>query len=219
MLELVHNDPRGWLLHFLKAYAVPRQAVAGTGHVYVLAITGAVTYVKIGSTRQPRSRLEALRAEAHRQGGVITNAWLSPAHPTYRGTEAHALENCRLISPSSSSRSEYFPALNFVAARREVLKAFLGLARTPRNSTTTQAAGTYQWMPAHISRRQRPGPFDERQQARDFFRRGSSRSRFRRRNVVPSRPQNVPITLSQAFGLGSLLEPSAPVIQLVPRTQ
>ncbi|MFD0196975.1 hypothetical protein ACWHAN_26105 [Streptomyces albidoflavus] len=217
MLELVHNDPRSWLLHFLKAHQVPRQALEGTGHVYVLAITGAVTYVKIGSTGQPRSRLEALRTEAHRQGGAITHAWLSPAHPTYRGTETHALQNCRAISPSRNPRSEYFPALDFSTARREAIKAFLGIQNTPQVSTTTPAAGTYQQIPAHIQRRQSPGPFDERHQARNFFRRGSSRSRFRRRNVIPPSPGNVPTTLSEAFGLGSLLQPSAPVIHLFAR--
>ncbi|MBM7167568.1 hypothetical protein JQK87_03900 [Streptomyces sp. G44] len=215
MLELVHNDPRGWLLQFFKAHQVPRQALAGTGHVYVLAITGAVSYVKIGSTAQPRSRLEVLRTEAHRQGGSVTRAWLSPAHPTYRGTEAHALRNCREISPSISPRSEYFPDLDFTTARREAVKAFLGIRDTPRVSTTTWAAGQYQPIPGHVWHRLSPSVWDEYWRELKFFRQGSHRSRFRRRNNTPSRPGHVPESLLDAFS--ALFEPSAPVIHLFSR--
>ncbi|MFJ4569814.1 hypothetical protein ACIP4U_40580 [Streptomyces caelestis] len=215
MLELVHNDPRSWLLHFFKTHQVPRQALEGNGHVYVLAITGTVTYVKIGSTGQPRSRLEALRTEAHRQGGAVTRAWLSPAHPTYRGTEAHALRNCREISPSTSPRSEYFPDLDFATARRETVKAFLGIRDTSQVSTTTSAAGQYQPIPAHVSRRMSPSAWDECWRELEFFRRGSHRSRFRRRNITPSRPSHVSESLSDAFS--ALFQPSARVIHLSAR--
>jgi hypothetical protein len=215
MLELVHNDPRSWLLHFFKAHQVPRQALEGTGHVYVLAITGAVTYVKIGSTGQPRSRLESLRTEAHRQGGAVTRAWLSPAHPTYRNTEALALRNCREISPSTSPRSEYFPGLDFTTARRETVKAFLGIRDTPLVSTTTSAAGQYQPIPGHVWSRVSPSVWDERRRERVFFRQGSQRSRFRRRNHTPSRPSHVPESLLNAFS--TVFEPSAPVIDLFSR--
>jgi hypothetical protein len=212
VLELVHNDPRSWLLHFFKAHQVPRQALDGMGHVYVLAITGAVTYVKIGSTGQPRARLESLRTEAHRQGGTVTRAWLSPAHPSYRGTEAHALAHCRAISPSSSPRSEYFPDLDFATARREAVKAFLGVRDTPRVSTTTPAAGQYQPMPEHVLRRLSPTVWDKYWREFDFFRQGSRRSRFRRRYNVPARPSHGPESLSDAFS--ALFHPSAPVIHL-----
>ncbi|WP_125491270.1 GIY-YIG nuclease family protein [Streptomyces sp. WAC 04229] len=212
MLELVHNDPRSWLLHFFKAQQVPRQALEGTGHVYVLAITGGVTYVKIGSTGQPRSRLEALRTEAHRQGGAVTRAWLSPAHPNYRATEAYALTSCRAISPSSSPRSEYFPDLDFATARREAVKASLGIRDTPRVSTTTSAAGQYQPMPGHVLRRLSPSAWDEYWREFELFRQGSRRSRFRWRNSAPARPSHVPESLSHAFG--ALFQPSAPVIHL-----
>lgn len=219
MLELVHNDPRSWLLHFFKAHKVPRQALEGTGHVYVLAITGAVTYIKIGSTGQPRSRLEALRTEAHRLGGAVTRAWLSPAHPTYRSTEAHALKSCRELSPSSSPRSEYFPTLEFVTARREAVKALLGIRDAPCVSTTTPAAGQYQPIPGHISSRLSPSAWDEHWLELEFFRQGSRRSRFRRRNDARPRPDRLPTSLSEAFGLGSLLQPAAPVIHLSARTR
>ncbi|MFE8965149.1 hypothetical protein [Streptomyces iakyrus] len=212
MLELVHNDPRSWLLHFFRAHQVPRQALEGTGHVYVLAITGAVRYVKIGSTGQPRARLEALRAEAHRQGGAVTRAWLSPAHPNYRGTEACALTNCRTISPSSSPRSEYFPHLDFATAQREAVKAFLGIRDTPRVSTTTPAAGQHQPMPGHVLRRLSPSAWDYRRRELELFRQGSRRSRFRRRNSTPERPSHVPESLVDAFS--ALFQPSAPVIHL-----
>ncbi|MFK0114145.1 hypothetical protein [Streptomyces sp. NPDC091217] len=212
MVELVHNDPRSWLLHFFKAHQVPRQALDGTGHIYVLAITGAVSYIKIGSTAQPRSRLEALRTEAHHQGGAVTRAWLSPAHPTYRGTEAHALRNCRDISPSTTPRSEYFPDLEFATARREAVKAFLGVRDTPRVSTTTSAAGLYQPIPVHVWSRLSPSVWDEFGRQMDFFSQGSYRSRFRRRNSAPSRPSHVPEALVDAFSMA--FEPSAPVIPL-----
>ncbi|WP_369169157.1 hypothetical protein AB5J49_15145 [Streptomyces sp. R28] len=215
MVELVHNDPRSWLLHFFKAHQVPRQALEGTGHVYVLAITGAVSYVKIGSTAQPRSRLEALRTEAHRQGGAVTRPWLSPAHPTYRGTEAHALRNCRSISPPATPRSEYFPDLEFATARREAVKAFLGVRDTPRVSTTTSAAGLYQPIPGHVWSRLSPSVWDEWGRQMDFFRQGSYRSRFRRRNSTPSRPSHVPESLLDAFS--TVFQPSAPVIHLFSR--
>ncbi|WP_405533904.1 hypothetical protein OG787_00325 [Streptomyces sp. NBC_00075] len=116
----------------------------------MLAITGGAAYVKIGSTTQPRSRLEALRTEAHRQGGAVTRAWLSPAHPAYKDTGAHALRNCRAIAPSTTARSEYFPDLDFTAARRETVKAFLGVHDTPQYSTTTPAAGLHQPIPGHV---------------------------------------------------------------------
>ncbi|MGW3466305.1 hypothetical protein ACWDE9_45245, partial [Streptomyces olivaceoviridis] len=66
MLNLVHSDPRNWLLLYFRKSSVPDRAPAGTGYIYVLAITGAVSYVKVGCTAQPRSRLAALRTEAHR---------------------------------------------------------------------------------------------------------------------------------------------------------
>lgn len=214
MVELVHNDPRGWLLHFFKAHQVPRQALEGTGHVYVLAITGAVSYIKIGSTSRPRSRLEALRTEAHRQAGSVTRAWLSPAHPAYKGTEAHVLSSCRKISPSATPRSEYFPDLDFATALRETVKAFLGVRDTPRVSTTTSAAGLYQPIPDHVWRRMSPSAWDESGRQLDFFRQGSHRSRFRRRNSTPC-PSHVPESPLDAFS--ALLQPSAPVIHLVSR--
>jgi hypothetical protein len=216
MLELVHNDPRSWLLHFFKAHQVPRHAPDGTGHVYALAITGTVSYVKIGATTQPRSRLDALRTEAHRQGGAVTRAWLSPAHPTYRSTEAHALRNCRTISPSTGPRSEYFPDLGFTAARRETVKAFLGIRDTLNVSTTTPAAGLYQPILGHVLSRLSPDGWDEEYgRQRDFFRQGSYRSRFRRRNSAPPRPRHVPEWPLDAFG--ALFQPSAPVIHLFSR--
>lgn len=215
MLELVHDDPRAWLLRFFKTHQVPMQAQPGTGHVYVLAITGAVSYVKVGSTARPRPRLEALRTEAHRYGGAVTRAWLSPAHPTYKATESQALESCRTISSSSTPRSEYFPGLDFATARREVVRAFLGFGKTPWVSTTTPAAGSYQPLPGHVRRRLSPSMWDDVGRLRDFFAQGSCRSRFRRRNITPSRPNHVPESLLEAFS--SLFEPSAPVIPLSSR--
>lgn len=216
MFELVHNDPRGWLLNFFKAHQMPPRAPAGTGYVYVLAITGAVSYVKVGSTAQPRGRLEALRSEAHRLGGAVTRAWLSPAHPTYKATEAQALTKCRTISPSSSPRSEYFPGLGFVAARQEAMKAVMGFRDCPQVTTTTAAAGMHQPMPTHVERRMAPDVWDLWRQERRPFRQGSARSRFRRRNSAHARPDHVPESLlTSAFA--SLFQPSAQVIPLVRR--
>ncbi|MGK5548473.1 hypothetical protein ACSNOH_27640 [Streptomyces sp. URMC 127] len=216
MLELVHNDPRGWLLHFFKAHQVPPRAPSGTGYVYVLAITGAVSYIKVGSTAQPRARLEALRTEAHRLGGAVTQAWLSPAHPNYKTTEAQALTKCRTISPSTSPRSEYFPELDFAAARREATKAVLGVRDAPQTTTTTTAAGMYQSIPGYVRRRMAPDIWDLYGRERRFFRQGSARTRFRRRNSTPACPDHVPESLlTSAFA--SLFQPSAPVIPLARR--
>ncbi|MCZ1000731.1 hypothetical protein O1M63_26175 [Streptomyces mirabilis] len=214
MLELVHNDPRSWLPHFFEAHQVPRRALEGTGHAYVLAITGGAAYVKIGSTTQPRSRLEALRTEAHRQGGAVTRAWLSPAHPAYKGTEAHALRNCRAIAPSTTPRGEYFPDLDFTTARRETVKAFLGVRDTPQYSTTTPAAGLYQPIPGHVWSRLLPSVWDEYGRQLDYFRQGSQRSRFRRRHDVPA-PRTRPARVSgPESAFAEIALPSAPVVDL-----
>lgn len=149
-LDLVYDDPRGWLQNYIKKRPVPNRAAKGTGFIYVLAITGAVSYVKVGSTAGPRARFAALRSEAHRFGSTVTRAWLSPAHPEYQTSESRALASCRALSPSSTPRSEYFPELDFVSARREAVKAVLGIRDQPRVSTATRAAGLHEPFPVAV---------------------------------------------------------------------
>lgn len=218
MLNLVHSDPRNWLLLYFRKNSVPDQAPAGTGYIYVLAITGAVSYVKVGCTVQPRSRLAALRTEAHRLGGTVTRAWLSPAHPTYQSSEAQVLEACRALSPSSTPRSEYFPDLDFVPARREAVRAVLGFRDAALPTTTTRAAGIYEPLPSFVHRRQQPlDAWDIHFKTRKYFAQGSQLTRFvRRHHAIPpvDRPERAP-DLVQAFAEFAL--PLAPVIELMPR--
>jgi hypothetical protein len=125
-----------------------------------LAITGAVSYVKVGSTAGPRARFEALRSEAHRVGSTVTRAWLSPAHPGYQTSESRTLAACRAPSPSSTPRSEYFHELNFGSARCEAAKAVLGIRDQPRVSTKTLAAGLHEPVSAAVQRRLAPSIYD-----------------------------------------------------------
>jgi hypothetical protein len=99
MLHLVYDDPHGWLRHYIKRRPVPNRAAKGTGFIYVLAITGPVSYVKVGSTAGPRARFEALRSEAHRVGSTVTRAWLSPAHPQYQANAGAALARAEAAEP------------------------------------------------------------------------------------------------------------------------
>ncbi|WP_432199110.1 hypothetical protein [Streptomyces sp. bgisy027] len=217
MFELVHNDPRGWLRHYLKRNPVPEQAPEATGFVYVLAITGTTSYVKVGSTTRPRARFEALRTEAHHAGAAVTQAWLSPAHPTYQSSEAHALKACRAISASSTPRSEYFPSLDFTTARRETIRAVLGFRNTPRVSTTTQAAGLHEPIPLHVDLRLAPSAWEIDLRQREYFAQGSARTRFRRRNAESSARCHPGPGSDFDRALREFARPSAPVIDLSSR--
>ena len=99
MLKLVHNTPRTWLRNYLDKTPVPAGAPKGTGYVYVLAVTGPTSYVKVGATTQPRTRFESLGSDAQRLGSAVSQAWLSPAHPSHHSTEAQALRACRAKPP------------------------------------------------------------------------------------------------------------------------
>jgi hypothetical protein len=59
MLHLAYDDPRVWLRHYVKKHQVPNRALWGTGFIYVLAITGTVSYVKVGSTAGATSPLRS----------------------------------------------------------------------------------------------------------------------------------------------------------------
>lgn len=216
MLHLVYDDPRGWLRHYIKKRSVPDRAVKGTGFVYVLAITGAVSYVKVGSTAGPRARFEALRSEAHRVGSIVSRAWLSPAHPDYQTSESRTLAACRALSPSSTPRSEYFPELDFVTARREAVKAVLGVRDQPRVSVTTPAAGLYEPIPSALHRRLAPSVYDVHRRRQAYFAQGSRRSCFRRRNAI--RPK---LSGTDPFRktIEELVQPRAAVIDLSSRRQ
>lgn len=220
MLNLVHSDPRSWLLLYLRKNPVPDQAPAGTGYIYVLAITGAASYIKVGCTTQPNSRFTALRTEAHRVGGTVTQAWLSPAHPTYQSSEAHALKACRALSPSSTPRSEYFPDLDFASARREAVRAVLGFRDSARVSTTTRAAGAHEPLPVFVQRCQEPpSPWDPHRKTRQHFAQGSQRTRFRRRHDTSRTPDLHEQLSNPLRAFAELALPSAPVIDLVSRQQ
>ncbi|MDX3696912.1 hypothetical protein PV726_43060 [Streptomyces europaeiscabiei] len=216
MLNLVYEDPRGWLRHYIKKRSVPNRAMKGTGFVYVLAITGAVSYVKVGSTAGPRARFEALRSEAHRLGSTVSRAWLSPAHPDYQTSEARTLAACRALSPSSTPRSEYFPELAFVTARREAVKAVLGVRDQPRVSVTTLAAGLHEPVPSAVQRRLAPSVYDIHRQRQAYFAQGSRRSRFRQRNASPPEQSGMSPFLK---ALKELAQPRAAVIDLSSRRQ
>ncbi|MFJ4790808.1 hypothetical protein [Streptomyces sp. NPDC088794] len=214
MLHLVYDDPRGWLQNYIKKRPVPNRATQGTGFIYVLAITGAVSYVKVGSTAGPRARFEALRGEAHRFGSTVTRAWLSPAHPEYQTSEARALAACRLLSASSTPRSEYFPELDFVSARREAVKAVLGIREQPRVSTTTRAAGLHEPFPSAVRRRLAPSLYDIHRWRKDYFAQGSRRYRFQRRHTSPSQRSQADQFRKT---LEELVRPRAAVIDLSSR--
>ncbi|WP_329529586.1 hypothetical protein [Streptomyces sp. NBC_01462] len=209
-MHLAYSDPQGWLRHYIKRNQVPEKAVGKTGYVYALAVHGPVSYVKVGSTAGPRARFEALRSEAHRFGSTVIQAWLSPAHPDYKITEAWTLAACRAISPSATPRSEYFPELDFASARREGVKAVLGIRDHPRVSTTTRAAGLHEPMPVAVQCRLAPNTFDIDFQRRNYFAQGSRRSRFRRRNVPAQ------VFSADAFRrtIEELVQPRAAVIDL-----
>ncbi|MFG2556986.1 hypothetical protein ACGFWF_44770 [Streptomyces sp. NPDC048581] len=216
MLHLVYEDPRGWLRHYIKKRSVPDRAWKGTGFVYVLAITGAVSYVKVGSTAGPRARFEALRSEAHRVGSTVSRAWLSPAHPDYQTSESHILAACRALSPSSTPRGEYFPELDFVTARREAVKAVLGVRDQPRVSVTTLAAGLHERVSSAVQRRLAPSVYDIHRRRQAYFAQGSRRSRFRQRKASPpERPGTNPFRKA----LEELAQPRAAVIDLSSRRQ
>ncbi|GHE51639.1 hypothetical protein GCM10017771_73930 [Streptomyces capitiformicae] len=211
MLDLVYDDPRGWLRHYMKKHTVPGRAPFGTGFIYVLAITGAVSYVKIGATAGPRARFEALRSEAHRVGSTVTRAWLSPAHPDYQTSESRVLDACRALSPSSTPRSEYFPELDFVSARREAVKAVLGVRDQPQVSVTTLAAGVHEPVPSAVQRRLAPSVYDIHRRRQLYFAQGSRRSRFRQRNAgPPERSSTDPFRKT----IEELVQPRAAVIDL-----
>lgn len=214
MLDLVYDDPRGWLQNYIKKRPVPNRAAKGTGFIYVLAITGAVFYVKVGSTAGPRARFTALRSEAHRFGSTVTQAWLSPAHPEYQTSESQALESCRALSPSSTPRSEYFPELDFVSARREAVKAVLGIRDQPRVSTATCAAGLHEPVPLAVRRRLAPSTYDIHRWRQEYFAQGSQRYRFQRRHTSSSeRSPADPFRKA----LEELVRPRAAVIHLSSR--
>jgi hypothetical protein len=215
MLHLAYDDPRGWLRHYIKKHQVPNRALRGTGFIYVLAITGTASYVKVGSTAGPRARFEALRSEAHRFGSTVTRAWLSPAHPGYQTSEARTLAACRALSPSSTPRSEYFPELDFVSARREAVKAVLGIRDEPRVSTTTLAAGLHEPVPAAVQRRLAPTIYDIHSRRKYYFAQGSRRSRFQQRNASQERPSTDPFRKA----IEELVQPSAAVVDLTARRQ
>ncbi|MGA5363904.1 hypothetical protein [Streptomyces purpurascens] len=216
MLNLIQGNPRGWLLLYMRRNHVPSQAPTGTGYIYVLAITGATAYVKVGCTAQPNSRFVALRTEAHRVGGTVTQAWLSPAHPTYKSSEAETLSACRAMSPSSTPRSEYFPDLDFAVARRAAVRAVLGFRDSARVSTMTQAAGIHEPLPSFVHRSQQPSsPWDPHGQLRQYFAQGSQRTRFLRRHDAPIIPAHRASDPLSAFV--ELSGPRARVIDLVSR--
>lgn len=216
MLHLVYDDPRGWLRHYMKKHTVPARAPAGTGFIYVLAITGAVSYVKVGSTTGPRARFEALRSEAHRVGSTVSRAWLSPAHPEFQTSESRTLAACRGLSHSSTPRGEYFPELDFISARREAVKAVLGIREQPQVSVTTPAAGLHEPVPAAVQRRLAPSVYDIQRQRQFYFAQGSRRSRFRQRNAGP--PER---SCADPFRktIEELVQPRAAVIDLSSRRQ
>jgi hypothetical protein len=219
MLELVHNDPRGWLRNYCRRNSVPDRAPEGTGYVYVVEVTGRMAYIKAGSTAQPRKHFEALRTEAHRLGAALTRAWLSPAHPTYQGSETHALRACRALSPSTTPRGENFPDLGFVAARREAVKAVLGLHSTPGISTITRAAGPHESIPAHVQQLITPNSSESRLRQMAFFAQGSCRTRFRRRSAPNPAPRPQESDLLYVDLLRQLRLPSASVTELSSRRQ
>jgi hypothetical protein len=164
---------------------------------------------------------DAALASPSRPGAAaaVTQAWLSPAHSTYKGTEADALRNCRAIAPSTTPRSEYFPDLDFTTARRETVKAVLGVRDTARYSATTQAAGLHQPIPGHICSRLAPSVWDEYRRQVDYFRQGSQRSRFRRRHdALATRIRSVRVSGPEsAFADAEIALPLAPVIALSSR--
>ncbi|MFF5185649.1 hypothetical protein ACFY30_17995 [Streptomyces sp. NPDC000345] len=216
MLHLVYDDPHGWLRHYIKRRPVPNRAAKGTGFVYVLAITGPVSYVKVGSTAGPRARFVALRSEAHRVGSTVTRAWLSPAHPQYLASESRTLEACRALSPSSTPRSEYFPELDFVSACREAVKAVLGVRDQPRVSVTTLAAGLHEPVPSAVQRRLAPSIYDIHRRRQTYFAQGSRRSRFLQRNASPPERSGLSPFLK---ALEEFAQPRATVIDLSSRRQ
>ncbi|MFF0097214.1 hypothetical protein ACFYSF_45985 [Streptomyces canus] len=77
----MYDDPRGWLQNYIKKRPVPNRAAKGTGFIYVLAITGTVSYVKVGSTAGPRARFAALRSEAIAGGYLLAAEHLAKRVP------------------------------------------------------------------------------------------------------------------------------------------
>ncbi|MEU9157775.1 GIY-YIG nuclease family protein [Streptomyces sp. NPDC048417] len=181
MLKLVHNAPQSWLRNYLNKTPVPAWAPKGTGYVYVLEVTGPTSYVKVGATTQPRTRLDALGSDAHRLGSAVSRAWLSPAHPSHHSTEAQALRACRAHSPAAPPRGEYFPHLAFGVARSEAIKAVLGFHDTSRAMPSTPVAGLHKPLPQHVHRLLAPTPRDVWQRLKNRFAEGSCRTRFLRR--------------------------------------
>jgi hypothetical protein len=216
ILYLAYDDSRGWLWHYIKKHQVPNRALRGTGFIYALAITGMVSYVKVGSTAGPRARFEALRSEAHRLGSTVTRAWPSPAHPEYQISESRALAACRDLTPSSTPRSEYFPKLGFDHARREAVKAVLVILDHPRVSTTTLAAGLHEPPAAAVQRRLAPSIYDVHRRRKDYFAQGSRRSRFQQRST---RPPERSCTDPFRKAIEELVQPRAAVIDLSSRRQ
>ncbi|MFB7453898.1 GIY-YIG nuclease family protein [Streptomyces sp. NPDC056194] len=196
MLSLVHSRVENPVRRFLHEYGVPSQALPGVGYVYVLAFTGPGAYVKVGSTAAPSTRLLTLYYAGKGQGLQYAGLWLSPAHPDYQILEKRALTACRIVSPSASPRSEYFPGMTFEQARRETAKAAYGFRHNLSTSSqpSVLVAGQYEVLPDDLRRRvhrRPPSPGDVFRihfALQRRFAQGSPRTRFLRRNSSELQP-------------------------------
>jgi hypothetical protein len=92
--------------------ALPGLQVHG-GYIYVLMF--AHELIKVGSTANPRQRLECHRREAAAFGAGITHAWLSPLHTGYRETERLLLDFIG-SEAAETIRRERFLGVSFSSA-------------------------------------------------------------------------------------------------------
>ena len=193
VLDLVHSAVENPIRRFLRQRGVPPETAHGIGYIYVIGFCGPYAYSKVGSTESPHTRLLTLYRAGRTTGLDLAGVWLSPAHPDYRIFEKRALTNCRALSPSSTPHSEYFPGLTFEQARIETARAAYGFKELSAADcrllrVEEAAAGQHERLPYHLRRkvdRVPPGPGDALRlyaALEDRFARGSTRTRFLRRN-------------------------------------
>jgi hypothetical protein len=106
------------------------------GYVYAVAYsTGAV---KVGATRNPRSRANDLRIGAAQYGATITDAWLSRPHGEYQLNEGRLHSACAALGPRWATET-FACSLHDVVAAAEQLPMTSTPPAEPQTRSRVQA--------------------------------------------------------------------------------
>lgn len=91
-----------------------RDRASGDGYAYALEYSSGA--VKIGSTRDPRTRMQHLEWNAAQYGVTVTRSWLSRRHGEYRDSEARAIARACSLGQRIGSETFRAPFDDVVAA-------------------------------------------------------------------------------------------------------